>query len=117
MNRCRFEFPTLDEACGCLHAYAVPKPPAQVQLDSIGREVGQLVALKGSFQMFAGSHIGVVSLGSAQGRLGIVFQEKIHPFFEPHLLALADNLENSIVPRVQPFAKFLVRFLPVLREG
>src|SRR5581483_7747772 len=96
---------------------AVPKPFAQVQLDSIGREVGQLVALKRSSQMFAGSHIGIVSLVSANGRLGIVLQEKIHPWFESHLLAFADNLENPIVPGVEPFAKFLVRFLPVLSEG
>src|SRR5258708_27944174 len=117
MNRCRFEFPTLNEACGCLHAYAVPKPLAQVQLDSIGREVGQLVALKRSFQMFAGSHIGIVSLFSTYGRLGIVLQEKFHPWFEPHLLAFADNLENSTFPGVEPFTKFLVRFLPVFGEG
>jgi hypothetical protein len=54
--------------------------------------------------MFAGPHIGIVSLVSTYGRLEIVLQEKIHPFFEPHLLALADNRENSIVPGVDPFA-------------
>jgi hypothetical protein len=59
------EFPTLDKTGSRLYAHAVPKPFAQVQLDSVGREVGQFVALKRSFQMFAGSHIGVVSLGSA----------------------------------------------------
>jgi hypothetical protein len=71
MNRRRLEFPTLDEAGGCLDAHPVPKPFAQVQLDSIGREIGQFVALKRTLQMFAGPHIGIVSLGSAHGRLGI----------------------------------------------
>jgi hypothetical protein len=67
--------------------------------------------------MFRGSQVGVVRLGSAYGRLGIVLQEKIHPFFELHLLAFADNLENSIVAGDEPLAKLLVRFLPILGES
>jgi hypothetical protein len=65
----RLEFAPLDVTCRCLDAHAVPKPLAQVQLDSIGGEISQLQALKRRFQVFRGSQVGVVSLGSAYGGL------------------------------------------------
>jgi hypothetical protein len=53
----------------CLDAHAIPKPLAQVQLDSIGGEISQFAALKRSFQVFRGAQVGVMSLGSTYGRL------------------------------------------------
>src|SRR5271165_2618373 len=77
----------------------------------------QVARPKGILQMFAGSHVGSVSFGSAHGRLGVVLQEKVYPFFKLQLLALANDIENFVVAGMQPFTEFLVRLLPVLGKG
>ena len=56
--------------------------------------------------MFAGSHVGIVSLGSAHRRFGIVLQEEVRPFRELQLLAFTDDIENFIVPSEQPLTEF-----------
>jgi len=47
---------------------------------------------------------------------GIVLQEEIHPVRESQLLSFPDDIQNSVVPELEAFAKFSLRLLPVFCE-
>jgi len=113
----RLEFATLDVTGRCLDTHAVPKPLAQVQLDSISGKIGP--TLSPETRLSGVSWLAGWRRESWQ-RVWAAWNNspgKNPPILELHLLAFADNLENSIVALAEPFAEFLVCLLPVLGEG
>jgi len=79
MNSGRLQFFALDKTSGGFDPHAIPEPTAQIEFDVVRRDLPKLARTEGFFQMERSSQIGLVCFLGAEGRLGIVFQEKVHP--------------------------------------
>ena len=53
--------------------------PSQIELDVVGRNLGEFASAEGFFQMQRSAQIGLVCFLGSQGWFGIVLEEKIHP--------------------------------------
>src|SRR5436190_6421935 len=63
--------------------------------------------------MHCGAQIGLMRFVRSYWWFGILFQEKVHPFFKQQSLSLADDLKDVVVPGLKTFSKFLLRLPPV----
>jgi hypothetical protein len=93
---------------------AMLEPAPQVEFDLSSVDFGHLHRSERGFEGFERGLVSLVRLRSANRRLGIVLQEKVRPFTEEELLALANNIQRIVVSGLEPFAQLPLCFLPVL---
>jgi hypothetical protein len=79
MNRGWFQFLSRDNTGAGFYPGSILEPPEQIQLDVVRRDFPGLASPEGFLYMQTGAQIGLVCFLGAEERLGIVFQEKIHP--------------------------------------
>jgi len=91
----------------------LPRPVAQVSLDQCCINLDQLQCSEHGSQSSQRGLVGHVRRCSPNRRLGVVLQEKIHPFTERSLLALANNIKGVVVSGGKAFAELTLRLIPV----
>ena len=79
MNRGWFQFLSQDNTGAGFYPDSILESPEQIQLDVVSRDFPKLARTEGFLQMQTGAQIGLVCFLGAEGWLGIVFQEEVHP--------------------------------------
>jgi hypothetical protein len=84
-------------------------------LDIICVEVMERSLAERLFEVPAGTLVRCVGLFRADGRLGIILKEKVHPIRELQLFSFPDDIEDLVVPGLEAIPQFPLGLLPVFR--
>jgi hypothetical protein len=74
-------------------AHSPSKPFAKIEVNRIRGDVHQSAQTERNLKVLYTSLVRLVCFLSAERWFGIVFQERISPFFEKHFLALSHDIE------------------------
>ena len=92
MDHCRFQGSEFDDSSLAANTPAMFEPAPQVDLDLRRVDIGNLHRSKHGPEALQRRQIRCVCLGSSNGRLRVVLQEKVRPIVEQELFAFANNI-------------------------